>query len=184
LTLDELARRGTPFGISRARFDRIHHGLSPVSQDELLVLAKIYEVEPLLLFDFVCPALRSAVAVRSRPDRDVKALSDTDMRRLPEEFLQSPNAVYTIPCRRLAETDVALAFLFLRPGAQSPVNRHPGHEVILPLKGEVRVRFPGGVDARVSAAQGEFAHFGSFRDHWVENASTEDAEVFVVRVHE
>ena len=185
LTLEELAARGAPFGISRARFDRIHHGLSPVSQDDLLILAEIYELEPMLLYDFLCPALRTAIAVRSRPDPHVEALARSDMRRLPERFLRTSDPVYRIPCRRLADTDVAIASLFLPPGTQSPVNRHPGHELILPLKGEVRLRFGGGgVDAAVAANRGEFAHFSSFRNHWVENPFTEDAEVFVLRVHE
>jgi quercetin dioxygenase-like cupin family protein len=184
LPLKELARRGAPFGISRAKFDRIHHGLSPVSQDELLTLAKIYEVAPVLLYHFLCPTIRGAIAVRSRPDPNVGVPGQSDMRPIPGRFLPSSDSVYRIPCRRLADTDVAIASLVLPFGMQTPMNRHPGHEVIVPLVGEVIVRFKGGLDTPLSADRGEFAHFRSSNPHWIANPFAAGAEVFVLRVHE
>jgi quercetin dioxygenase-like cupin family protein len=185
LTLNELAKRGKPYGIGRSRIDRIHHGRSPVSQRDLVALAKIHELAPVLLCDFLCPALSGAIAVRTRPDSQIECLMDSDMRLIPEEFLPKSKAVYQIPCRRLANTDTAIATLRLPPGAKSPENRHPGHEILIPLKGEVRLRLANGnVDKPVAANRGEFAHFRSQRDHWVENSSDEDAEVLVLRIHE
>jgi len=185
LTLIELAQRGRDHQISRARFDRIHHGRSPVMVSELRVLAEIYEVAPMLLFDFVMPLVRPAIAVRCRTDTQelLTPLQNDDLRRVPSEFVETQTSEYRIPSRRLADTNVAIAWLKLPPGASSPENRHPGHELLVPFTGDIRLA-AGSLAADISADRNELVHFDSSRSHSVTNAGPTDAEVFVLRIYE
>jgi quercetin dioxygenase-like cupin family protein len=143
----------------------------------------MHEVEPMLVYEFLYPALRTAVVVRWRPQSNMEVLYDTDMKQLPDSFLVALNCKYRVPCRRLADSDVAVVSLVLPPRSRTPEHRHPGHEILLPLKCDVTLHF-GDIDAAVRANRGEFAHFHSFRTHWVENPTDEDAELLVLRVYE
>lgn len=176
LSLKALAKRAADHQLryKQSWFDRLHHGQAAVRAEELPTLAKvIYEVEPLLSYDFVFPALRNAVVVR-QPD---------DLRLLPENFVPSQDVRYRVPCRRLADSDLAIAMLELAPGAGTPVNRHPGHELLLPLEGVIEVRI-GGMGARLDAAEHLYAHYHSRLDHCVVNVGDQWAKQLVLRFYE
>jgi quercetin dioxygenase-like cupin family protein len=176
LSLKALARRAADrhLGYSPSWFDRLRHGQAPVRADELPALAeKVYEVEPLLLYDFLFPVHRNAIVVRQ----------PRDFRPVPDDLVRSPGVRYEVPCRRLADSDLAIARLRLAPGAGTPVNRHPGHELLLPLAGVCEVRF-GEVRARLDPGQHRYAHYHSRRDHQVVNVGDRPAEHLVLRFHE
>ena len=71
----------------------------------------------------------------------------------------------------------------LDPGAGTPTNRHPGHELILPLSGVVSVE-SGGLSMPLDAAEGLYAHYHSRFDHAVVNAGGGPAKFLVIRFHE
>ena len=59
-------------------------------------------------------------------------------------------------------------------------NRHPGCELLMPMKGSVSVeRRNAGVISHVSTDQ--VAHYDSDTDHRVVNRSSEQAEMFLIR---
>jgi len=183
LTLDELARKGARFRFTRAKIHRIRHGLAAVTQADLMNLAEIYGVKPMLFYDYLFPVLRNAIAVRQHGEPEVSFQDVGEMRALPPQYVGESRARYRVPCRRLADTDVAIANLELPPGGTTPENRHPGHEILLPLKGRFIVRF-GQTLARVNAEEGTFAHFHSHRRHQVVNMGHETAEALVIRMYE
>jgi quercetin dioxygenase-like cupin family protein len=188
-TLDELARRAEALGqdkasrLNRARLHRLHHGLSPVSEAELLQLAAIYDIKPMLLYDYLSPVVRNAIAVRHRGERQLSPDDAGDMCPVPAPYVRDSQAVYRVPCRRLADSDLAIAATELPKGASTPENRHPGHEILLPLVGIVELRF-GTTLTRINAARGEFAHFHSHRRHWLLNVGDGPAHVLVIRIYE
>jgi|GEM_PF-5685470 len=180
LTLNTIAKRAKDFKpvFSRARIDRMHHGMSTVPQEELLTLASIYDVHPTLLYDFCFPAYRGAIAVRCQPGEP--PLQESDMVPMPSAFVEGSNSNYLVPNKRLADTDVATAFLRLEHGTSSPKNRHPGHEILIPCSGKISLHFDG-TSAQVQV--GQLVHFHSFRQHWVTNEAEEAVEVFVIRIY-
>jgi quercetin dioxygenase-like cupin family protein len=178
LSRQDLADRAAAQQLSykRSWFDRLHHGQAEVPVADVPVLAKkIYEIEPMLLYDFVFPVQRNAVAVRW-PD---------DFRPVPESFLGAAGVSYQVPCRRLAHSDIAIARLQLEPGASTPADRHrhPGQELLVPLQGVCEVRF-GNVRAPLDAREHRYAHYLSHREHQVVNVGTEPAEHLVLRFYE
>ena len=66
---------------------------------------------------------------------------------------------------------------------QTDVNRHPGCELLVPLKGEVSVEYVDGATHELCrVTPSELAHYDSERPHRVANKSrTEPAEIFVIR---
>ncbi|MCG8652363.1 MAG: cupin domain-containing protein [Pirellulales bacterium] len=182
LTLDQLTQRAEHTKFNRAKFHRIHNGLTPLTKHDLFQLASIYEVAPILLFDYLFPVVRNAIVVRRHADHDLYAYSSGDYRTASAEFLPDSQSTYLVPCRRLADTDVAITIIQLSSGASTPTNRHPGHEILLPITGEVELRF-GNTSTNISAERGQFAHFQAFRNHSVHNVGSQDAEVLVIRTY-
>jgi hypothetical protein len=175
ISLPDLERRAQNQGLRfrRGHFDRLHHGEATLEREELRDLAKVYEVEPMLLFDFLFPALRNAVVVR-RPE---------DWRLLPAEFLGCPGVNYYSPCRRLSDSDISIAMVEFTRAAGTPVNRHPGHELLLPLEGHLEVRF-GDTRTGISAGEHLFAHYHSRGEHQVANVGEDPARALVIRFYE
>ncbi len=150
----------------------IHHGLAPVSADELVALAGAYEAEPLLLYEFLFPAWRPAVAVQH----------GRDWRDVPAELLGTAGG-YRVPCRRLADSDLGVARLALAPGTATPLNRHPGHELLVPLAGCGQIRLAE-LATEVVAGTHLFAHYTSEIRHQVVNPGPIPFEALVARFYE
>jgi quercetin dioxygenase-like cupin family protein len=65
-------------------------------------------------------------------------------------------------------------------GSSGPVNHHPGHELIVPLHGEMTLHFPGkGLTSRVAA--GGYVHYQSDHEHCVGNAGSDTLRFLVIR---
>ncbi len=182
LTLDQLATRGAEHEFNRARFHRLHHSMAPVTPSDLLKLAAIYEVEPVLFYEYLFPVVRNAVAVRNLSDPQLPSRGLSDMRAVPPEYLPGSNATYLVPCRRLADTEVTVAALTLPPGGFTPETRHPGYEILLPLEGQVALKF-GHTVTNVDARHTAFAHFRSTQRHYLENPGDEPARIVIIRTY-
>lgn len=171
LSLKELEGLGVP-GFTRSKIDRLHNGLAPVRRDELPSLEALYGVPAFLFFNYLYPSFKNAISVRL-----------DDYAEVPRDFITSEGVTYSVPRRRLSDTDLALARVVLKPGASTPPNRHPGHELILVLRGEVGVRAGGSAGAIVLAAN-QYAHYSSVASHRVENVGRHVAEFIAVRFQE
>jgi quercetin dioxygenase-like cupin family protein len=172
MVIDEAAQHGRKY--SKSKFDRIHHGQAPIDEIELEWLARnVYHIEPMLLSDFLFRTFRPSVAVRRPHDWvDVKP-----------DLVGLYGVSYQVPCRRLADTDISITSLLLQPGASTPANRHPGHEVIVPLEGAVVVHIDR-KDTPVRTGEHLAAHYFSRQIHAVENAGKEPARMLVLRFYE
>lgn len=173
LRVKDLAERGRPYDINQSKIDRMHNGLALVTSEELTIIAQLYDVEPFLFYDFLFPAFRNAVVVRP-PD---------DMSLVHDDFNPSSEARYYVPIRRLAESDVAIAVLELPPHTSSPMNGHPGYELLLPLSGGVVLHLADEI-IPIVVDEHLFAHFASDQQHRVANEDSEPASVLVVRFYE
>ena len=125
---------------------------------------------------------RNAIAVRQYADPELPSFGPGDMRTIPEEFLAHARATYSIACRRLTDSDAAIAKLELPEGGASRANRHPGFEVLIPLRGEMRLRI-GNTSTSFSAEDNLFVHFKSNREHQLFNDGKEVAEALVLRIY-
>jgi hypothetical protein len=95
---------------------------------------------------------------------------------------KTKGAQYLIPTQRLHPSDLALVFLILSPGGYSPKvgHWHPGDEVVRVEQGRVGLVFP---ELRIfrELGEGEILHFDASHEHYVENASKQEARLFIVR---
>jgi quercetin dioxygenase-like cupin family protein len=176
LSLPSLVARAGQRGLdyNKTRFHRIHHGLSVPPAGELEALARhVYEVEPMLLYDFLFPTVRQAVAVRRAEDWVT----------IPEALVAGTGVKYEVPSRRLAETDISITSLQLAPGGRTPLNRHPGHELILPLEGSMVVGF-GDTETMIRSGEHLYAHYFSRQEHSVANPGNGPARALVLRFYE
>lgn len=115
--------------------------------ESLELLAKVFRIPRVLLDDALVPASPRCVLVR----RDDWVPSS------PLARLAGVGARYSLPCRTLAGSDIAINLLELtsqeRKG-QSPLNDHPGSELVLCLTGEAVLQFGPPATARPSAKRG------------------------------
>jgi len=173
----ELAKKAKKLGFTRSKLDRIHHGMAPVTGQQLRALAEIHDVPPMILFDFFYPTVRGAAVVR-RESRKEKA----DWEKVPPSFLNGSKADYYVPTRRLTDSDITIAWVELAKGESTPANRHAGQELAVVLQGVIEVQFTSSKKPfRISAADKEIAHYQSTHTHQLTNVGSETAIVFVVR---
>jgi len=170
LTFDELYNRSKAAGYdcSRSKLARLQYGETQIKKKEIPILAKIYDIESILLYDFLFPAFKYAIAVRKE-----------DMRIVPEQSKIMEDVVYKVPCRRLAHSDVTIAVVELKPRASTVMNRHPGCELLRVAKGEVAVELDNKSHPPIN--EGEYAYYCSRFDHRVYNTGEVPAEVLFIR---
>jgi quercetin dioxygenase-like cupin family protein len=92
--------------------------------------------------------------------------------------------LYGIPPQKLAGTDAAFVYVFLKKGGRTTMHHHPGDELLLVLEGSVQVTFhDSGLTVDLNGFS--FAHYYAEQNHSVVNASlTADAVLFVIRFHQ
>lgn len=175
-SLQQLAERAHTLGLdafNRSRIDRLHNGLAAVKRSELEDLARLYEVEPFLFVNFLYPTFRSMVTIRENEGDFVRV----------KDFVRG-RAEYLVPKRRLADSDVAIVLVkLLESGDETPMNRHPGHELIIPLEGEIAVVF-NDITLPIGPAKKSYAHYHATVDHATKNIGSGEARFMVVRFHE
>jgi quercetin dioxygenase-like cupin family protein len=181
ISLDELAVLGARKGFNRSRLHRVHYGLAPVKGIDLLTIAEIYRIEPVLLFEFLIPTSGLVVVVRQSPNLVTSQREFLDLHEIAAPFVPNDMVSYRVPFRRLAETETSIALLRLAPGGQTPDNRHPGHEIILPLEGKMEIRF-GTTHTALDSSSKVCAQFHSGRRHRLVNVGDATAQALVIRV--
>ncbi len=172
LTLDALARRAAQedYPFSRSKLARIHYGKSEVLRSELTQLARIYEVEPMILYNFLLPYYQHAIAVHGMAD--TKRFTRETEKFLPE------GVTYRLPFRRLASSEMMISLVTLKENVQTEVSRHAGWELIKPLEGDVSIIL-GTTSSLVT--EGSFAHFDSSHDHQAINKGKKPVTILSVR---
>jgi len=169
LSLSELANRAKDEGysFSRPKLDRIHHGLAPVCEDELVQLAMIYEIEPMVFYNFLLPTFKPAVAVHA----------DDEMVKIDAPFLP-PGVTYWLPPRRLAGSNMMITKLKIDPKSATKPNHHPGQELVKLLAGKVAIESG---HSRVEIKKGGYAHFRSHFNHQAVNVGDEPATMLSIK---
>lgn len=171
LTFNELLKKakGKSVKLNRSKLVRLHYGITSISEKELSDLARIYEIEPTLFYNYLSPAFMYAIAVDT----------EEEMKSLPSTFNTKQGMTYKIPYRRLAFSDIAIALVTMEPGLNSLENKHPGYELLKPLEGEIVINI--GNQSHPPIKQGEFAFFRSHILHTVSNKGEKPAKVLVIR---
>jgi quercetin dioxygenase-like cupin family protein len=176
-TLSQLADRAKKFSdrakdrqysFSRSKLDRILRGQARVTEDDLPRLAKICDIEPMTLYNYLAPDVHSAIAVHGQADMD-----KVDKDVLPR------GVAYWLPRRRLASSGMMIAFVTLERDCGTEPNRHPGQEIIVVLEGEVGLRL--GVHEEILKDR-HCAHYGSRERHRVWNAGDKCAKFLCIKI--
>lgn len=141
-------------------------------QEQLIKLAKIYNIRPILLNHFQSQFVTNAVVIRLEENPDWVSLS--------ESVTQSEGVSYKIPRRNLAFSNITIALATLAPGAQTLKNSHPGSEIILPFSGRIKLFFDRS-EYEISSKPPQYIHFQSDLSHIVANPGSEVAQFYVVR---
>jgi quercetin dioxygenase-like cupin family protein len=167
--LEQIAKQ-KGLSLRRSKIDRLQRGLSPVKATELPEIAAVFGVEPFLFQSFLFPTVAGAVMVRTSEMATVQGDNPRDDLRID------------VPRRRLRDSAISVVLVSLAKGGCAPVNRHPGHELVMPLAGTIEVRF--GPMGRTLSTPG-YAHYRSTQDHCIANVSHSDpARFLVLRFHD
>ena len=164
-------------GRSTSYFSNLEAGRTRIRPDWLEHLAKIYEIDGLLMMLNLPEPVSQAVQL------DIRA----DFRDAPWQDSRTKGAEYAIPRYRLANSDLVLVFLTLKPGGRSRQDHsHPGDEVVKVERGEVALVFPqwprDGCERYLRT--GQLLHFDSSLEHYVQNRGKRAAKLFIVRRYE
>src|SRR5581483_4614258 len=153
-----------------------------VTCSDLLCFARVLDVWPMMFNEFIsgtCTPV-SGISLFNLSEQD-----ETMSAPVPPPFVNNPHVLYRIPKARQAKADVGVALIELRPSAVIKPNRHPGHEILIPVQNDhatveildCKGRFP------LSAGR-NFAIFESRRNHVVRNESkTASAKLLVLRCY-
>jgi quercetin dioxygenase-like cupin family protein len=150
---------------------------------DLMVFADIFGIPAILLAGYLYPAGRDIVVIRGNENRYGHKVDDVE--EFPDDvFHCSPSVKYSLPRHTLAQSDVAIAFVEFPPKSATVWNRHPGTELILPLRGSVTVNFKNLLNSCAASDGDEYCHFLSEHEHQVVNESSRRAaEILVVRFY-
>lgn len=145
--------------------------------DQLPDIAKVYGVETFLLYNFLFPGVPNAVVIRDG--------KDSDWRPVLAKQGEDGDRMHYVPRRNLAFSDIAVTKLILQPHSVGKWNRHPGCELLLPLRGKATLHF-GSEDSHepvCTVAENDLSivHYFSSLKHCIANESAEPCEVLVIR---
>lgn len=148
-------------------------------------------ISAILEYEFRCVALSSftfAPAFHIRrstwipTEPDVAAIYIKELVKVSDEVVGVEGAEYWLPIRRLALSNIVM--LKLAPGRSTPVNRHDGFELLIPLESTLmQVKLGSVQSAPVAAQRQQMAYFPSGVDHEVRNIGAVAATVIVLRIH-
>ncbi|MFO0969364.1 MAG: cupin domain-containing protein [Gemmataceae bacterium] len=163
-------------GILHGKSRKVHSALTHVDLDALAAMFGS-EVPSILLYGFLFPAVQYVATVRR-----------SDLHPVMPPLQVPDNAHYKLPARTLAGSDINVTYVDLDSNTspetqgETPWNRHPGFELVLPLQGKVRIDFRAEErQETVDSAMTQYAHYASDRCHRVVNVGSETAKVFVIR---
>jgi quercetin dioxygenase-like cupin family protein len=134
----------------------------------LIVLAKAYNMSPLMIWPLSATPIQEYVALKFGP---------SDFQTVGHELS------YSFPRTRLKGSDISVVHLTLLSGQTSESHRHQGDELLIVLRGRIRARFHDSGVETAELTAGELIHFHAEAVHTVTNTSkSEPAEVFVLRI--
>jgi quercetin dioxygenase-like cupin family protein len=179
LGVRDLVDRARELGLKKfatlSQIQALHAGTNKkIHRSDFSDIGKLYDVSPVLFHDFLFPTIQDSVTVRLSDDvRPIPVDSDDDKAR----------EGYRAPCRRLGDTNVAVADIKLAPKSATPFNRHPGYEVLIPRSGNLRL-VAAGSPYEIDHEKVVIAHYSSGHDHRIENIGDDDAEALVIRFYQ
>ena len=169
----------------------VETGRIAVERDLVPAIAKLYGVYPTLILDFFQPSSLCQVVVRGGPTNNHKTggnrngdwLPLTDVARGLDLVSVADGVTYSLPQHTLSCSDTSITLVSLVPGTLTPINDHPGTELLVPLDGEIAVEFvKTGADSH-RASSGEVLHFTSSEPHRLANYGPIPARVLVLRIY-
>ena len=143
-------------------------------------LRLLYNIDDVLLYEFLFPAVPGAIVFRENDQEDQIDIGHITPAPPP------PGVSYLIPRRSLAHSEITMSRLVLGPSMATRWSKHAGYDILVPLHGEGRVEFLVNEDesTSVSAKNGEIAEYNGRTTHRVLNpSSAESATLFLVRLH-
>lgn len=167
--------------------ERLGKGRAATVED-LQIFADFFRIPRVLLDNCLLPAVPRSVAVRAN---DCDRIDPP--RHIPTD--RASGAEYKLPCRALADSDIAVTFLDLPKGRSSPLNRHSGCEFTLCLEGAAKVTLWDGnpnLDhnkhipelSSSTCAKDEYVHYRSDKYHKVENVANGRTKLLIIRFNE
>lgn len=166
--------RSLDLPFSRSYFHRLQNGVCRPDASELPHLARAYEIQPLLLLDYLYPT--SSAAVQFQFSGDFGGLVQAPVEYSPK------GSKYQVARRRLAHSPVSMSFVRLDARGATSFNRHPGSELIIPLAGKLRIDFTD-MHAQLNANDCLLVHFDSSERHCVRNVSRKEGRFIAVRLY-
>lgn len=164
-----------------------------VTRGSLARVAELYNRFNLLLLGYLFPSDAPTVVVQ-RGGRDSGLSLDwmplATLAKHTDFPIPAFGVHYEIPTRSLTYSNAEITWIKLDPGATTSSNKHDGSELLVPLSGDITIRFfedekgPTTGRLRVSRARRELAHFRSSKWHAVVNTGSTLASVFVIRINE
>ena len=183
--LSDVSRALKKRGVISRDFDieRLEDGLDYLPKRDLLPLGVLYDTAPILLYNWLFPAAQGAVAIVTSDDGR-NPIHLPDLVEVSPEFVKEEGVRYWVPRRNLALSDIAVTHVRLARGAKTPVNKHPGSELLVPTRGAVEVEIPD-LNRKVAAHFEPLilGHYPSHMLHSVWNPTDDDSEFWVIRFH-
>ncbi len=141
----------------------------------------------------IIPALSIAYDIELSLLQALAAFPETNIIHLKsqEDFVEIPllkpevkKTVHQVPRTKLAGSTTSLVKVILCRNGESLLHQHPGEEIVIMLKGRIRVKFPEltGSLKTVTLSEGEILHFNSNILHQFENADNPISEAMVIRI--
>ena len=149
----------------------------------LTELAHVFKnVYDLLFLRFLFPGVPGAVVFR--PDDEEDYITVPPFAR---GLVGVPYGVtHAIPVRNLTCADLMMSRLTLKPQNGTIWNRHPGHELLIPLEGAAEIQMDrdgSGPRVQVSFEDQTIAHYRSSREHRVWNQTKHVSKLLVIRFY-
>jgi quercetin dioxygenase-like cupin family protein len=166
---------------------RVETMQSEVSRDFLERVSKTYGITDLpLLFEFLFPCFRREVVVKRAEQGLMHAdwVNMADVTGPREQGSSEGAAIYEVPRRSLACSDISITWLTLDPDRSTPWNHHVGCECVLALEGSVCVEFANQPEVACHlSALSQVAHFKSARRHRIRNTTQRRAQALLIRFY-
>jgi quercetin dioxygenase-like cupin family protein len=176
----DLLKRAKNQGLNCDKNRIIHtqQGQGPVKRSQLIALATLYDIYPVTLYDYLNPVYGTAIQV-SNPEQP-SGVEDWDS--VPDEFVKTRGVKYMVPKRRLAYSDMSISIVQISPGSATIGNKHPGHELLLPISGNVQIEI-GDRSYELRYDSHLYGHFCSGESHRVKNVDSTEAKMLVIRFY-
>lgn len=165
-----MASGSRDLSVEAAELERRAHGLSDSGLRSMLHgIADERGIERVIVESFLATPVEPCVVM---PDLGAKGRRHRQHGFQPaEECGLEEGVTYWRAEEALEGSDVQIALIDLEAKSQTPVNTHPGSELLIPVRGSCQVHFAASGDSPASSAPastGHCLHYRSDAPHWVE----------------